>query len=78
MHTTSAPLTTTGFAAVRRSSDTGYEWIDATTFGWMRDMARDKVLETQRCIPGWAALHPVVRVVRVTLTAEDTRADDNG
>ena len=55
------------WAAVRHSPD-GPEWIDTNAIGVNTAHVRDLFEITDRDIPDWAKLHPVLRIVPITIT----------
>lgn len=64
------------YGAIRKTSDSGKEWIDIETLSGLHELSREKAeRENQLCGPFWAKNNPVVRVVSISLL-ETTDADD--
>jgi hypothetical protein len=56
------------YAPVRRTSDSGKEWIDLGDMAINPHEAMNKAEATNKMLaPNWDAVHPVVRIARVKI-----------
>ncbi len=64
-------ITQKSWCAIRRTADSGKEWIPTSSVGAIMDEARRLAAEDDRhCGPDWARLNPVIGIRPVTLTTE--------
>ncbi len=54
------------FAAIRKTE--GKEWIDTLTIQLTRNQSATSAEMTDRVIPGWGKINPVMRVTEVLIT----------
>ena len=66
----SRPLTSCAYVPVRQAQDDHHEWLDTGALGLSADQAHTQAATVNQRIPTWAAMNPVVRIARVTLTEE--------
>ena len=55
------------WVAVRKSKETGEEWLDTETVSLLRELSVKTVNDNLKLIPHWEKEHPVVKYVRVKL-----------
>ena len=66
----SRPLTSLAYVPVRQCQDDQHAWLDTGALALSPDQARAQAAACDALIPSWAAINPVVRITRVTLTEE--------
>lgn len=59
--------TTIRFAAVRKTTDSGKEWIDHGTISGVKELAEQRARVSDIEAPGWRMAHPVVRITQVEI-----------
>jgi hypothetical protein len=55
------------FMVVRRTTDSGKEWLDIDSISLTREGARNTAARSVERIPDWDKANPVVRVVKVRI-----------
>lgn len=61
-------MTKTAYAAIRKTSDSGREWICFSSLSLIPEETELKIAETKEDIPGWDRANPVVRIVKVVIS----------
>jgi len=64
------PVTSTAFAAIRRSVETGQETIDPDTIDLAELLTIKKAREYDEYLPGFAEDFPVVRYAKIKIIEE--------
>lgn len=60
-------VNTRAYAAVRKSKDSGREWIPTSTISLLIWDVRKKVKEEEELAPDWAKDNPVVRIAKIKI-----------
>jgi hypothetical protein len=55
------------YAAIRRCSDDGHEWIDTSTISGSHELARAEAKQNDDFIVAWAKHNPVVRIAQIKI-----------
>lgn len=55
------------YAAIRKDSDTGDEYIDYSSIGCLANEVRKAVTREDKQMPLWAKYNPVMRVVEIEI-----------
>jgi len=63
----SAPLTTEGYAAVRRYAVENRAWLDITTLADDEQTARELARDADKADPGWYGENQVLRIAKVAI-----------
>jgi hypothetical protein len=61
------PLTSLAYVPVRRCTEGQHEWLDTCALGVSLDQCQENYAATDRLIPEWANMNPVVRIARIIL-----------
>ena len=64
----SAPLTTEGYAAVRRYAVENRAWLDITTLADDEQTAHELARDADKADPGWYGENPVLRIAKVAIS----------
>lgn len=56
------------YAAIRKTSDSGKEWIDIDSISLLFETTKDKAKKTDDYITYWAKDNPVVRISKVNIS----------
>jgi hypothetical protein len=63
-----APLTTEGYAAVRRYAVDNRAWLDITTLADDEQTAHELARDADKADPGWYGENPVLRIAKVAIS----------
>ena len=56
------------WAAIRKNTDSGMEWIDSSSINSVPESVKRDVAKTKRIIPRWDKANPVLRIVKVQIS----------
>ena len=67
---------TLAYAAVRKSKDGGYLWIDLSSIGIVKEVCKQDVEKAAREIPNWVNNNPLERIARILVIATESDAPE--
>lgn len=56
-----------GYAAIRKATDDGHEWMDMETYGFDHQDVQRRADQQAKNVPGWAKANPIVRISKVVI-----------